>query len=56
MCCCHSPHWRAFGHSLTEDALLPLAVAGTLWLATFVLFLVVYAPILLLSRPDGKPG
>lgn len=46
---------RAFGPSLSEDALLPLVVAGTLRLATFVLFLVVYAPILLGSRPDGKP-
>ncbi len=47
---------RAFGPSLTEDALLPLVVAGTLWLATFILFLAVYAPMLLRSRPDGKPG
>ena len=47
---------RAFGPSLTEDALLPLVVARTLWLATFILFLAVYAPMLLRSRPDGKPG
>ncbi len=32
------------------------ALAGTLWIAAFVLFLVVYAPILTRARPDGKPG
>jgi uncharacterized protein involved in response to NO len=31
-------------------------VAGALWVAAFVLYLVVYAPVLLLARPDGKPG
>lgn len=32
------------------------ALAGTLWVAGFVLFLAVYAPILIGPRPDGKPG
>ena len=32
------------------------ALAGTLWIAAFVLFLAVYAPILIRARPDGKPG
>jgi len=33
-----------------------LDVAGTLWVVAFVLFLIVYVPILLAPRPDGKPG
>ncbi|SHJ90442.1 uncharacterized protein involved in response to NO [Roseomonas rosea] len=31
-------------------------VAGALWAASFALFLAVFAPMLLRSRPDGKPG
>lgn len=33
-----------------------LFVAGTLWTVAFLLFLVVYAPILTSARVDGKPG
>ena len=33
-----------------------LVAAGTLWVAAFTVFLVVYTPILLLPRVDGKPG
>ena len=33
-----------------------LLAAGLLWIAAFVLFLVVFAPMLLLPRPDGKRG
>lgn len=33
-----------------------LLVAGTLWTAAFVLYLVYYTPILLAARPDGRPG
>jgi uncharacterized protein involved in response to NO len=43
-------------------ALLPsfqmalLSAAASSWIAAFVLFLAIYAPILLSPRPDGKPG
>jgi uncharacterized protein involved in response to NO len=47
---------RGFGPPLTGGVLAPLMVAGALWVAAFVLYLVVYAPVLLLARPDGKPG
>jgi len=30
--------------------------AGTLWSFAFVLYLVIYAPILVSPRVDGKPG
>jgi len=33
-----------------------LTAAATSWIAAFVLFLAVYAPILLTPRVDGKPG
>ena len=33
-----------------------MMVAGTLWIAAFVLFVAVYAPILLRARVDGQPG
>jgi uncharacterized protein involved in response to NO len=35
---------------------IALTVAGSLWVAAFGLLLVVYAPILLMPRVDGKPG
>lgn len=47
---------RVFGPALSEAGSLPLVLAGTFWLAGFGLFLLVYGPILLLPRPDGKPG
>ncbi|GGJ42099.1 NnrS family protein [Neoroseomonas lacus] len=47
---------RCFGPPLTGGALAPLMVAGALWVAAFALYLMVYAPVLLLTRPDGKPG
>jgi uncharacterized protein involved in response to NO len=31
-------------------------LAGTLWIAAFVLYCVVYAPILMRARIDGRPG
>ena len=46
---------RAFGPSLLPG-LLPLALAAALLVAAFLLFLGVYAPILLRPRADGKPG
>ena len=30
--------------------------SGIAWTAGFLLFLVVYAPILTTARPDGRPG
>jgi uncharacterized protein involved in response to NO len=33
-----------------------LAASGLLWSAAFLLFLVVYAPILVAPRADGRPG
>ncbi|MEO3475156.1 NnrS family protein [Roseomonas sp. CAU 1739] len=47
---------RCFGPPLTGGALVTLMVAGVLWVAAFVLYLTVYAPVLLFARPDGKPG
>lgn len=47
---------RGFGPFICSDALAPPAVAGTLWVLGFALFLFVYVPILLRPRPDGKPG
>ena len=44
------PGWLALPY--TEVVLL----AAALWTAAFVLFLMVYAPILLSPRLDGKPG
>lgn len=47
---------RAFGPVLSGAPLAPLMLAGALWVSGFALFLLVYAPVLLLPRPDGKPG
>jgi uncharacterized protein involved in response to NO len=33
-----------------------LALSGGLWIAAFALFLIVYAPMLLAPRVDGRPG
>ena len=33
-----------------------LHLSGVLWADAFALFLLVYAPILMQPRPDGKPG
>jgi len=38
------------------DYLWTVILAGLLWLAAFVLFLVVYSPVLFRPRADGKPG
>ena len=43
--------WPALGGGVGT-----LAVAGALWIAAFVLFLAVHAPMLLMPRVDGKPG
>lgn len=46
---------RAFGPALLPG-LLPHALAGALFVGAFLLFLTVYAPILLRPRADGRPG
>jgi uncharacterized protein involved in response to NO len=33
-----------------------MTVAGVVWVAAFGVFVVVYAPMLLRPRADGKPG
>jgi uncharacterized protein involved in response to NO len=48
---------RVFGPVLLPFSYTTVIVlAAGLWTATFVLFLAVYAPILLSPRVDGKPG
>ena len=39
-----------------EDYERVLAAAAIAWTLSFLCFLVVYAPILVSRRPDGKPG
>lgn len=46
---------RVFSSLAGADALPVLMVAALCWVAAFVLFLVVYAPMLLGPRADGKP-
>jgi uncharacterized protein involved in response to NO len=43
--------WLAPGHYLAG-----LVVAGVFWVLAFTVFLVVYAPILVRPRMDGRPG
>jgi uncharacterized protein involved in response to NO len=48
---------RVVGPLLFPSAyLLTLVVAGTLWTAAFLVYLVVYAPILSRPRVDGRAG
>lgn len=48
---------RVFGPALLPMGYLSLIVtAGALWAAGFIIFAVVYTPILLRPRVDGKPG
>jgi len=35
---------------------ITVVLAGALWTAAFALYLVVYVPILVAPRVDGKPG
>lgn len=41
---------------MLADAMMAYRLAGAGWLAAFILFLVVYVPMLLTRRTDGKPG
>ena len=48
---------RVFAPLADAAALEPAVIAAAgLWLAAFALFIVVFAPILSLPRPDGRPG
>jgi uncharacterized protein involved in response to NO len=48
---------RVFGAALMPDwYLLALSASGGAWMLAFLIFVVVYAPILILPRPDGKRG
>ncbi|HEX2494209.1 MAG TPA: NnrS family protein [Steroidobacter sp.] len=39
-----------------QQYVLMISIAGVAWALTFLIFLVVYAPILIGPRADGKPG
>lgn len=48
---------RVFGPTLLPlPYALVVTVAGVAWVLAWLLFVIVYAPILLLPRVDGKPG
>jgi uncharacterized protein involved in response to NO len=48
---------RVFGPGLWPGQYVAVVMtAGTLWLLAFLLYAVVYAPILMMPRADGKPG
>ena len=48
---------RVFGGAFwPERYLLAMSVAGFGWMASFLVYLVVYTPILVGPRADGKPG
>lgn len=48
---------RVFGPGLLPGRYLgTVEAAALLWIAAFSIYVVVYAPILLLERADGKPG
>jgi uncharacterized protein involved in response to NO len=48
---------RVFGPALMPASYAAVVMtAGTIWLLAFLLYLVIYAPILVMPRADGKPG
>ena len=47
---------RVSGPALPQVYSYSIAISGVLWIGAFVLFLVVYTPILIAPRADGKPG
>ena len=48
---------RVFEPWLAENRYtIVLAASSAAWVAAFLIFLVVYIPILLLPRADGRPG
>ena len=47
---------RVSGPAFPDVYLFNMAISGLLWIGAFTLFLVVYTPILIGPRADGKPG
>ncbi|MBT3359725.1 MAG: NnrS family protein [Rhodospirillales bacterium] len=47
---------RIFGPVASDDFLIWVIVPAAMWIAAFALFTVVFAPILMGPRPDGKSG
>jgi uncharacterized protein involved in response to NO len=47
---------RVSGPLFPSIYLYSITIAGGLWIGAFTLFLIVYAPILVMPRADGKPG
>ncbi len=47
---------RVFGPLIIPNYTTSVHLSGGLWLLAFILFLIVYAPILLKPRVDGRPG
>lgn len=47
---------RVFGPVLYPSYLAVLGASAALWSAAFAIYLLIYAPILILPRADGKPG
>jgi uncharacterized protein involved in response to NO len=47
---------RVSGPAFPDVYLFSIAISSLFWIAAFMLFLVVYAPILIRPRADGKPG
>ncbi|WP_029013397.1 NnrS family protein [Niveispirillum irakense] len=41
---------------LLPDMMIAYRIAGTAWMGAFILFLIIYAPILVSRRADGRPG
>ena len=48
---------RSFGPwGLPEKTMMFIDISGLLWLISFTLFVIFYAPMLLKPRADGRPG
>ncbi len=47
---------RVFGPLIIPNYTSSVHLSGGLWLLSFILFLIVYTPILLMPRVDGRPG
>jgi uncharacterized protein involved in response to NO len=47
---------RVLAPVFPEFYLISISISGLLWMGAYTLFLVVYTPILVGPRADGKPG
>jgi uncharacterized protein involved in response to NO len=48
---------RVFGAAVAPNHYLwVVSIAGLAWMLAFLIFVIVYAPILAGPRADGKPG